>query len=133
MQKVTRNARGQMRAFLMAGTAADAETWSCSVVDEGKPQVVKVTTNGGTATLNSYRQRLLKTYMNEAGDVGANLIRDDRDSLVVVTDGKLTSDPGLIRDVQVDVVAIEKRSGKIAYTTVSTAYLPAELKGTCTQ
>lgn len=128
-----------MRGFLMAGAllltgaAAEAESWSCAVVDAGKPQAVKVTTNGGKATLNSYRQRLLKAYMNETGDIRANLIRDDKDTLVVVTDGKLTSDPDLIRDVQVDVVAIDKRSGKMSYTTVSTTYLPAELKGVCTQ
>lgn len=118
---------------LGACAAAAQDSWSCSVVDVGKPQVIKLTVGKSTVSMSDRRSRLLaKLEVNKTDATTLTLIADSKDALVAVSDVRFTDEPGTTSDVSIDTVVIDKRTGALTITTASTSTKPVELKGRCT-
>ncbi len=117
---------------LGAGASAAEETWSCSVIDEGKPQVIKLKVGKGTVSMSDWRVRLLAKFgIDKTDNTPLRLISDTKEALVAVSDVRVNNEPGTMSDVSMDTVAINKRTGAMTITTASTYSKPEETKGNC--
>jgi hypothetical protein len=117
---------------LGAGASAAEETWSCSVIDEGKPQVIKLKVGKGTVSMSDWRVRLLAKFgIDKTDNTTLRLISDTKEALVAVSDVRVNNEPGTMSDVSMDTVAINKKTGAMTITTASTYSKPEEVKGNC--
>lgn len=117
----------------LAGSARADGAWSCSIIDDGKPQVLKIVSYKGKATVSDWRGRLVSRMMGKTGDEAAKIIKDDKDALIVTSEVRMQRESGQTQNVSVDVFAIDKKQDVISVTTVSTATPVSEVKGNCVQ
>jgi hypothetical protein len=119
-------------AFAARPAAAD-DVWSCSVVQEGKPQVLKIRVGKITASSSNWITRLANEF---GGDMNHDLallpISNTKDALVLVSQVRIEKEAGHLSEVSLDTIAINRRTGELTITTVSTLNKPEEIKGKCT-
>jgi len=119
-------------ALCAVGQAAAAETWSCSVIDDGKPQIVKFTTTGGSVTMSDWGSRVMKDFGVDATSK-LRLITDTKDALVAIAEPYVNREPATWQEVSIKVYVIDKYTRELTITKASTATKVVEMKGNCAQ
>ncbi|MGY3356430.1 hypothetical protein ACVWZK_003093 [Bradyrhizobium sp. GM0.4] len=116
-----------------AGPAAAAEeTWACSIVDDGKPQVIKFKIGKSTVSMSDWRSRLMSKFLIDKTDSNTlRLILDNKDAVVAVSEPRVNRETGTLQEVSMDTYAIDKYTGHLTITTAATATKAAEIKGNC--
>lgn len=115
-------------------TAHAAETWICSVIDAGKPQVIKLNVENGAVSLSSWGTRIIQKYqVVPSPDPKLRLIEDTKDSLIAIDKPAHVHESGQRSDLSVVVYALNKTTGELSRTMVSTATAASEMRGNCTQ
>jgi hypothetical protein len=129
--------RHLLLSIALLGGAAPAlaltnETWSCSIIEEGKPQVVKFRVYKGKVMMSDWRSRIMNKYAINKDDEGSlRLIADDKDSLVAASDVRTEREAGHLQETSIDVYAIDKYTGQLTITTANTGHAAVEIKGNC--
>ncbi len=125
--------------LLMVGSAATAQeakastVWICSVIREGKPQTIKYTMSNGKIVPDDWVDRLYRRYSAPTPSAA----NDGTSEYKVIED----TDHGLVgvgrgaggADYYARILIINKTTGDMTDTVVSTLHPPAESKGACTQ
>ena len=116
-----------------AGQAAAAEkTWACSIIEEGKPQVIKFKIGKSTVSMTDWRSRLMNSFgIDKSGDNTLRLIMDNKDALVAVSEPRVNREPATLQEVSMDTYAIDKYTGNLTITTANTGHNAVEIKGNC--
>jgi hypothetical protein len=115
-----------------AAPALADDIWSCSIVDEGKPQVIKFHVGKGKVMMSDWRSRLMEKFsVNKDDENTLRLITDTKDALVAVSDVRVNREPGTMQEVSIDTYAIDKYTGMLTITTAATSAHVSEIKGNC--
>jgi hypothetical protein len=119
---------------LAAPTTAKAnDTWFCSISKEGKPEVIKYTVDKHVITVTDRRTRLLEKYFGpEPFTTSMKIIEDNERGLIAVASGQ-GSEPGERSNYSSRMLIINKHTGEVSDTELSTFSAPVETKGTCTK
>jgi hypothetical protein len=115
--------------FSTSGAAASG--WSCSVIDDGKPQVQRFTVQGSKLSVSDWMSRLGESLFkgsNYAQEM--HVLEDSKNGLLAVGEA-FHSDPGERSNFGARVVTIDKRTGELTNTLVTTSGERNELKGNC--
>ena len=119
-------------AFAARSAAAD-DVWSCPVIQEGKPQVLKIKVGKTNALVSNWITRLSDEFGGDMNhDVALQAISNTKDALVLVSQVRIENEAGHLSEVSLETIAINKRTGELTITTVSTLNKPEEIKGNCT-
>jgi hypothetical protein len=119
-------------AIAWAAPALADETWSCSIIEEGKPQVVKFRFSKGKISMSNWQSRLMNKFsVNNDDENALRLITDTKDALVAVSDVRVNREPGTMQEVSMDTYAIDKYTGMLTITTAATSAHVSEIKGNC--
>src|ERR1700760_693115 len=87
---------------LSAGQAAADEVWSCSVIDDGKPQVIKFRAVKGKVLMSDWRSRLMDKFaVSKEAENTLQLIADDKDSLVAVSGVRTEREAGQLQETSI--------------------------------
>jgi hypothetical protein len=115
---------------LVSGRALADDVWSCSVIDEGKPQVIKFIVNKDTVAISDWRSRLMEKFDIGKGDA-LRLITNTKDAMVAVSDVRVNREAGTLQEVSMDTYAIDKKTAMLTITTANTGHAATEVKGNC--
>jgi hypothetical protein len=129
-----RNATLVAIACLVSGRALADEVWSCSIVDDGKPQVIKfrAVAKEKKVMMSDWRTRLMGRYsVNKDGEDALRLIADTNESMVAVSDVRTNREAGTLQETSMDTYAIDKYTGQLTITTANTGHPAGEIKGNC--
>jgi hypothetical protein len=129
-----RNASLVAIACLVSGRAMADDVWSCSIVDDGKPQVIKFRVVGKDkkVMMSDWRSRLMEKYsINKDDENTLRLIVDTKEALVAVSDVRVNREAGTPQEVSMDTYAIDKYTAMLTITTAATASRASEIKGNC--
>jgi hypothetical protein len=119
--------------LLAVPPAAADDVWSCSIIQEGKPQVLKIRVGKTTASMSTWITRLVDEFGSEKNnDFTLQPITNTRDAVVLLSPIRVEKEAAHRSEVSVDTIAINKRTGELSITTVSTLKKPDEIKGQCT-
>jgi hypothetical protein len=119
-------------AIAWAAPALADETWSCSIIEEGKPQVIKFTVGKDHVSMSDWRTRLgTLVGIGSEGDIKLRLISNDKEALVAVSDVRVNREKATLQETSIDVYAIDKKVDQLTITTANTAHRPDEIKGNC--
>lgn len=122
--------------FGLAPATAATVTWACSIIEDGKPQIVKYTIHDSNVIVSDWQSRIIdwaseKFKMGKFEGVRLKVIEDNPKGLVAVGDGIPTS-PGEPSDYSTRMLIINKHTGAMSYLWLSTLSEPSWTKGTCT-
>lgn len=121
-----------MLACAASRTTAAEETWACSIIEDGKPQVIKFTSAKSSVRMSDWRSRLLGMFGTNMDDMNTlQLVADNKDALVAVSTPRVNREMGTTVEVSIDIYAIDKYTGQLTITTASTATNAGEIKGKC--
>jgi hypothetical protein len=119
-------------AVVLASPALADETWSCSVIDDGKPQVIKFTVGKDYISMSDWRTRLgTLVGIGSEGDSKLRRISNDKEAMVAVSDVRVNREKATLQETSIDVYAIDKYTGNLTITTVNTGHHATEIKGNC--
>jgi hypothetical protein len=96
-----------MAVGIGAASAQVGQVWSCSVVDNGKPQVVKLTVGKAAVSVSDWRTRLMDEMIpDNKHSYTLRLIADTKD--VLVGNPNVTKEVGQRSDVTTEMFAINR-------------------------
>jgi CBS domain-containing protein len=117
---------------LVSGRAMADEVWSCSVIEDGKPQVIKFTVGKDSVSMSDWRTRLgTLVGIGSEGDIKLRLIANSKEAIVAVSEVRVNREPATLQETSIDVYAIDKKVSHLTITTANTAHKPDEIKGNC--
>jgi hypothetical protein len=131
----THFAQAFILSLLIGSTpAAAATTWICSVIQDGKPQVMKYTVEKNLVAVSDPLSRLIDKFVTTPGEplISLKLVEDSAKGLVAVGDGISTA-PGELSNYSTRMLIINKHTGAMSYLLLSTLSEPSETKGNCTK
>jgi hypothetical protein len=130
---ITRLALTVAFVALMGLTAtAGTMTWVCSVIEDGKPQVIKYTVDKNNVLVSDPITRLANEYGTPGqAYIKLKVVEDNAKGLIAVGDG-IPMDPGEASNYSARVLMINKHTGAMSYLWLSTLNEPVATKGTCT-
>jgi hypothetical protein len=105
--------------------------WACSVIDDGKPQVLKFTVQGAELSVSDWTSRLGESVVKGSSFAQKMRILEDSKSGLVAVGEPFHSDPGERSNVGARVIVIDKRTGELVNTLVTTSGESSELRGNC--
>jgi hypothetical protein len=125
-------------AFAQIGLApatAETVTWACSIIEDGKPQVLKYTIQDNNVVVSDWQSRIIdwadeKFRIKKHEGIRLKVVEDNTKGLIAVGDG-IPTDPGEPSDYSTRMLIINKHTGAMSYLWLSTRSGPSETKGTC--
>lgn len=120
-------------AILAGLTTAKADiTWVCSILEDGKPQVIKYAVGKNGVTVTDWRDRLGEKYVGPGvGGIRLKVVEDNAQGMVAVGAGSGT-EPGQRSNYSSRMLIINKHTGELSDSELSTLTAPVETKGLCT-
>jgi len=124
-------------AMLGSVTASSAAGWSCSVIEDGKPQVIKIKIIGNVIAVSDWMSRtadsLFKSTFKSTErsfDDKMQIIANSKFGMIAISE-PFHSDPGERVNFGARIIVIEKHTQEMILTVVSTAGERIEYKGNC--
>ena len=95
--------------------------------------MLKIKVGKINALVSNWITRLADEFGGDMNhDVALQPISNTKDALVLVSQVRIENEAGHLSEVSLETIAINKRTGELTITTVSTLNKPEEIKGNCT-
>lgn len=116
-----------------APAKAEPNIWVCSIIQWGRPQIVKYMIKDDVVWISTSGSRLITRYLGEGSGYSASLkITEETEDGLVAVGGGVPAAKGEPSDYSARVLIINKRTGASSDAEISTRSAPIEVKGNCT-